>query len=306
MESTPRYIANDIVPLWTVDDPLQQVRYSLEQMVAQSPPKDRYLVDDLSGLWRGPTGFAYLFLHVSIRYPTLTIAGHHALAWAERYMAGARGRMLMDSCRCGIASEALAYHAVQACITKDRLYVDKFVANVPQIVHGKEFPNELLFGRAGTLYLLRIMRHWLPASAPTIDESLKSVTEAILSDGPDWKLNGRQYLGAIHGVIGIVTQLVLSTPLIAQEVEPTVLQLLDRQLPNGNWSASAEREDSSLVQLCHGAPGFLHSLVAIRPHFPNLHQRLDVAIEKAQQCVWKEGILRKQPSICHGLFGNAL
>lgn len=278
----------------------------MEQIVAQSPPKDQYPADDLSGLWRGPSGIAYLFLHVSVCHPTLEIAGLDALTWAGRYMAGARGRMPLDSRRCGIASEALAYHAVQACITKDQVYVDTFIANVPQIVQGKEYPDEVLFGRAGTLYLLRAMRHWLPASAPKVDDSIKSVTEAILSDGPDWNFNGRQYFGAIHGEIGIVTQLVLSTPLVAQEVEAKVLQLLERQLPNGNWSSSAEREDSRLVQLCHGAPGFLHSLVAIRPHFPNLHQHIDAAIEKAQQCVWIEGILRKQPSICHGLFGNAL
>lgn len=39
-----------------------------------------------------------------------------------------------------------------------------------------------------------------------------------------------------------------------------------------------------MVQLCHGAAGFLYSLVALRPHFPALQDRIDQAIAKGREC----------------------
>jgi len=61
------------------------------------------------------------------------------------------------------------------------------------------------------------------------------------------------------------------------------------------------------VQLCHGAPGFVTSLLAIRQHFaPALQAKMDTAVAKARACIWKEGMLRKEPCLCHGIFGNAL
>ena len=63
---------------------------------------------------------------------------------------------------------------------------------------------------------------------------------------------------------------------------------------------------TDLVQWCHGAPGFAYSLQALRPYFPQLQGRIDVAVAEAQELVWKQGLLTKEPSLCHGIFGNAL
>lgn len=139
-----------------------------------------------------------------------------------------------------------------------------------------------------------------------VENSIQAFIRAILAGGQDWKWHGRRYLGAIHGDVGIVTQLILTSPSLARELEQRLAQLLDLQLRSGNWASSADCGSNPLVQICHGAPGFIMSLVAIRKHFPSLQQKIDGATEKARQCVWQEGLLVKEPSICHGVFGNAL
>ena len=48
------------------------------------------------------------------------------------------------------------------------------------------------------------------------------------------------------------------------------------------------------------------ALSALRPHFPPLHTKIDVAIAAAQRDIWKRGVLTKDPCLCHGVAGNAL
>lgn len=299
-----KYIANDFTPLLSLEDPELLLKETLEKIVTELPPRDAYPV--LKGLWAGPTGFAYLFLHISTQHPDLVICGQTALTWAKRYIAGERSHRPLDS-RCGIGCERLAFLSVRAAINQDLDDVKDFLTTIPTIVAGSKYPDEVLQGRSGTLYLLRMISHWVPDGAPLVEESIKTVIKAILADGQDWKWHGRRYLGAVHGDIGIVTQLVLTSPSLAPQLEDKLAQVLDMQLPSGNWTSSDNsNERSLLVQFCHGAPGFILSLVAIRRHFPALQQKIDEVVEKARQCVWREGLLVKEPSICHGIFGNAL
>lgn len=302
---------NGDTPLLTVpvaDSAPHLLEQVLEGIVAKSPPQPDYLGnnDVLKGLWAGPTGFAYLFLHVSSRYPHLKVTGHHALTWAGRYIDGARGDLRLGS-RCGLSCEKLAYDAVRACITKDAVYVDRFLSSLPEVLAPDgSWPDELLQGRAGTLYMLRMMRHWVPDTAVLLDRSIESLATTILAAGPEWKWHGKRYLGAVHGDIGIVTQLVLAMPSLAGRLEGKLRDLLASQLANGNWPSSVGGTDASLVQFCHGAPGFLHSLASLRSYFPGLRQQIDASAEEARSCVWREGLLRKEPSLCHGILGNAL
>lgn len=302
----PTFIANDFPALLALDDPKRRLKQALEDIVTQRPPNEQYLDERLSGLWAGPTGFAHLFLHVSKRYPRLEIKGELALTWASRYMAGARGELSINSSRCGIVCEKLAFEAVQACITQDLGYVREFISSIPHVVEQEDFPDEILQGRAGTLYLLRMIRAWVTDSAALVEQPIQSVTEAILAHGPEWVWYGRRYLGAVHGDIGIVAQLVLTNPSLAKQMEEKMAQLLAMQRPDGNWPIAVGIEGPSQVQFCHGAPGFLFSLMALRPYFPGLQGQIDVAIENGRQRVWKEGLLVKEPSLCHGIFGNAL
>ena len=257
-----------------------------------------------------PDGLAYLFLQVSHMYPDIIISGSNAISWAHSYIRGSRRNPQLDPGCCGIGSEKLAFAAVQAAVTKDLDNIQNFVADVPAIVDGSggNIPNELLYGRAGALYLMRMMRHWVPGSAPLLAGPIEQVSRRILADGPGWTWHGKRYLGAVHGDIGIVTQLVLTTPALASQLGSVLDRLLELQVEDGNWPSSERREASSsrLTQFCHGAPGFIMSLRSLRPFFPGLQARIDEAVQKGCECVWSKGLLRKEPSLCHGIFGNAL
>ncbi|KAB5558516.1 hypothetical protein GE09DRAFT_1119623 [Coniochaeta sp. 2T2.1] len=300
-----RYIPNTFPELLTLGDIDNYLKSSVEDILKNYAPLSQYSASSLEGLWSGPTGIAYLFLRISVAQPHLTVQGHHARTWAKSYIKGSRGTLHLSSRGCGIGDEKLCFDAVAACITKDMSHVESLVSSIPTIING-DYPDELLYGRAGTLYLLRMVRHWVPDSAELIDDAVAQVSQKIVTDGPDWKWHGKRYLGAVHGDVGIVTQLVLGTPALASRFESSLAGLLDGQLGDGNWPSSEGHATASLVQFCHGAPGFVHALLSLREHFPNLGERIDEAVRKGRECIWVKGLLRKEPCLCHGISGNAL
>lgn len=286
------------------------LRAALEDIVANYPPRSRYAPEALHGLWSGPTGLAYLLLHVASRRPDLAVQGQTPDHWARAYIAaGSRGHNLrLGSHGCGVGDERLAYEAVRCAVSRDPRDVRQFVSSVSQLLAVDDYPDEMLYGRAGMLYLLRMVRHWAPGSNALVDPAIAEVSNTILNRGPRWIWHGRRYRGAVHGDIGIVTQLVLTSPSLASRLQPVVEALLAMQLPDGNWPSFEESGagGKGLVQFCHGAPGFVLSLLALRPHFPDLRDRIDAAVSRGRECIWQQGLLRKEPSLCHGIFGNAL
>ncbi|KAI9839551.1 MAG: hypothetical protein M1819_002177 [Sarea resinae] len=120
-----------------------------------------------------------------------------------------------------------------------------------------------LSGLAGYLYLLRLVR---TSSVFTHDTRLQreirnaedETIEALLAPHPSqqqqeqkrprWcvartraggvkkkNLAGHVYLGAVHGIAGILTQIVLSCPSRAEDVRGDLEDLLTAQLEDGNW-----------------------------------------------------------------------
>ena len=73
------------------------------------------------------------------------------------------------------------------------------------------------------------MQKWLPDLAAPIREVTTSLIEAMLSHQP-WVWNETQYIGSVHGEIGIVTQIVLSDPSYAHKVEAKLSSLLNLQV----------------------------------------------------------------------------
>lgn len=117
-----------------------------------------------------------------------------------------------------------------------------------------------------------------------IDDTTDRVIEAIMASPRPWKWHGKAYLGAVHGMTGILTQILLSRPGMASELEPDVGALLSYQYDDddydrdstggglgsrsggsgGNWPSSIPPGKDRLVQFCHGAPGIVTSLVSLR------------------------------------------
>ncbi|RBR03777.1 hypothetical protein FVER53590_02175 [Fusarium verticillioides] len=299
---TQRYISNNLPPQKLGSDPKELFTYALELVVRHTPPREVYHERHLGGLFMGYTGLAYLFLQLSELYPDLKISGQDLLSWAKRYLEGDRGKLVLENGNCGISSEKLSFEAVRACITKEDDHLITFLSNIPILLgpytspREDTFPSEIPYGRAGALYMLRMVKHWVPRSKSLVESPIKRLTERIMATDDD----GR----------GIITQLVLSNPSLAPQLARRVEKLLELQGPDGNWPSSLrslkEGKGASLIQWCHGAPGFLYSLTSLRPYFPDLQDRIDSAIEKGQSITWKHGLLTKEPCLCHGIFGNAL
>ena len=216
----------------------------------------------------------------------------------------------LDPSHCGIGHEVLAHTAVTSVAKHDLDLMAKVCGYVDSLL-GSGGSDEWLYGRAGYLYFLRVLKLGF------LDEDnvqnrvqmiIERVIDRILQSPRPWTWHKKAYLGAAHGAIGIITQIVLSSPSRADALLESMLkELLDVQYPSGNFpSSSPVKNDERLVQFCHGAPGFVISLVSLRPYFPNLHGRIDAALARARECIWQRGLLTKEPCLCHGIAGNAL
>lgn len=300
--------------------PPELLQASLEKLLQETPPLQRYTCKQLGGLYSGYTGIAYLFLQLSALHPNLNVLGHDLRFWAGKYLDGDRGELQLEKGNCGLASEKLSYEALLVCVTQGQTHLVEFLSNLPMLLGpyptstGDPFSSEIIYGRAGALYLLRMIWRWAPQFAAYIESPMRRIAELIMRTDDDgrghWEWHGKRYFGAGHGEIGIITQIVLSVPELAPELTDRLEDLINLQAADGNWPSSErkmrEGKAPTLVQWCHGAPGFIMSLQTLRPYFPELHGKIDNAIAKGQELVWRHGLLTKEPSLCHGIFGNAL
>ncbi|KAL8770510.1 MAG: hypothetical protein Q9209_003766 [Squamulea sp. 1 TL-2023] len=311
-----RYIQNDASKLLSEERPHEQLVQCLQKIIEAYPPRSNYSRHDLHGLYSGPTSIAYLFLHLARSHPALVVGGHHALSWCKAYMSPStrshgRHEAEVTVDKCGVINEELAGCAVLAALTDDQEYSSILVHHSTTVAqpHGS---NEWLYGRAGFLYLLRMVRQW--TSSAEIQEAMnaciKKVGDCIIQDGPPWRWHGKEYLGAVHGSVGIITQLTLSNPQYAAhpKVTAALKDSLQYQDPGcGNFPSSVESGRDSLVQFCHGAPGFALSLPVIQQYFhAGIQATIEDSMTKARDCIWRRGLLTKEPNLCHGTTANAL
>ncbi|KAL8918444.1 MAG: hypothetical protein Q9208_007350 [Pyrenodesmia sp. 3 TL-2023] len=304
-----RYIPNESSELLNTAHPDQELTLSLDKLVRKYTPQTSYSQHDLRGLYSGPTSVAYLFLQVSVLYPHLSISRHKAKSWCEAYLSAERSSKITPD-DCGVINEELAYCAISAASTGDEKKIDLLARHASNLAEAPGGSNEWLYGRAGLLYLLRLVRHWVPSSKEALNACVSKVCNRIIDDGPKWEWHGKQYLGAVHGSMGIITQVILSDPIHA--TNPKIVSALQGLLEmqdqaTGNFPSSVESGKDHLVQFCHGAPGFALSLPLIREYCdPLLQHNIDRAVEKARGCIWKKGLLTKEPNLCHGTSANAL
>lgn len=189
-----------------------------------------------------------------------------------------------------------------------------------------EGSNEWLYGRAGALYLLLLMRRYAPLYKNILDEAIQEIMNAILEQGPEWEWHGKRYLGAVHGDIGIVTQIALSCYSLSAKSDgssnlggcennsilnfltPILETILKQQFPDGNLPSKPGSSRSELVQFCHDATGLVISLQCPlqKNLFTSLHPQMRTAIQRAQEVIWSRGLLTKEPCLCHGISSNAL
>ncbi|OQN99313.1 hypothetical protein B0A48_14289 [Cryoendolithus antarcticus] len=304
----PRYFKND-APLAS-RDPFKQLRASLTRLVTEHPSAS---VPPGGGLFKGPISVAFTFLILQQLYPDLEIESQLLGTWSAAYLKTAQDAIATypgpTVGKCGIGDDILALLAIGAASSKDVDMVGSLCDYSAEVLD-PETENEFLFGRAGYLYLLRLVKASFvddPATLQLITDTQDDVVDAILDSPRPWKWHGKTYVGAIHGAMGIITQVVLTDPKkYAAKVAPDLAVLLTYQYETGNWPSSIPPERDRLVQVCHGAPGVVISLNSIKQYFPALEDKIGKAIVKGRECVRERGLLTKEPCICHGITGNAL
>lgn len=187
---------------------------------------------------------------------------------------------------------------------------------------------EVLYGRAGALQAILFLRNELQDRFFGSDMAL-SLARVIVNEGQDtsgrhkshlpllWEWHGKAYLGAAHGLVGILQTLLylnmeefasleedLKVPVRAL-IRQTVDGLDELSFPSGNLQSSmGSRSGDRLVHWCHGAPGHLMLLVKAAEFFEE-KKYLERAKQVAQHVVWPRGLLRKGVGLCHGISGNS-
>ncbi|PYH46130.1 lanthionine synthetase C family protein [Aspergillus saccharolyticus JOP 1030-1] len=208
--------------------------------------------------------------------------------------------------------------------------------------------DEMLFGRAGLLWaLLNLrMRNYEDETARSLNPIFREIprlVDAIIVGGIDgrkdfttkhgeqdalqlmwhWKTD-RYSLGAVHGIAGILSSILACKaeelnngaernhlPLIAGTITGLCKLCIANygHLPTSLPLHGSSHRSSSLVQVCHGSPGFLNLMACARRNRPLVtafwQPEWDKAIYAASERVWEEGILSKGGGICHGIAGNA-
>ncbi|KAK7520251.1 hypothetical protein IWX49DRAFT_337251 [Phyllosticta citricarpa] len=306
-KALPRYFRND--QALTKRDAFKQLAASLDRLINNYPPDK---IPPGGGLYYGPISVSFLFFRLQQLYPEMLVGEHPLGTWSAAYLELAQKSMKEypgpSTSKCGISDDIMCLLALGAASAKDA-DMAKSLCDYAAIAIDEEAGNEWLYGRAGYLYLLRLVRASFEDDEETtimIDDAADEVIEAIMDSPRPWKWHGKAYLGAVHGTIGIITQIVLTDPGMAPKLEADLGALLSYQYESGNWPSSIPPGKDRLVQFCHGAPGVVASLQSIRQYFPKLQERMDRAIKKGQECILERGLLTKEPCLCHGISGNAL
>ncbi|KAM3963597.1 lanC-like protein 2 [Aphomia sociella] len=182
-------------------------------------------------------------------------------------------------------------------------------------------PDELLYGKCGYLYALLFVNKHINGKEIIPASHIEKVIHAILKSGKQfstqmksdspllWQWHNKIYLGAAHGMGGILYMLLqarvyINTIEIRSFIKPTLDWLLNQRFPSGNFPSSlGSSSGDRLVQWCHGAPGFVPLCLLAHQIFEE-----DKYLKIALQCgdvIWHRGLCTKGYSICHGVSGNA-
>ncbi|VDO50244.1 unnamed protein product, partial [Brugia timori] len=160
--------------------------------------------------------------------------------------------------------------------------------------------DELLAGRVGFLAAVMTLReHFSHKTIP--DDCVEKVVNKIIASGRSYasskqfkmplmyQYHGRHYLGAAHGLMGILQMLLCFVEFLDEKAKSDVLETLDwivsLQLKNGNIPSKVEEEkvdrgENELVHWCHGATGAVHLMIVayLRTHNEKYLKSADAAL----------------------------
>ena len=189
--------------------------------------------------------------------------------------------------------------------------------------------DEILYGRSGYLLALLYVRE---GGLVVPEEAIRDVANMIVRSGRRraekrrrraadegsgeeippllYAWHKKEYLGAAHGMAGILYVLLHARDVLEDDeeddVRDTLLWLVDQATESGNFPSSLGKKKKNrdrLVQWCHGAPGLVHVLTTAASVYPENEVFASAALA-CGDVIWHRGLLRKAPGLCHGIAGN--
>lgn len=274
-------------------------------------------------VYTGTSGIALMYFHLSnvLDNEKKDYYFSKAMYYAEKPLSALKHRRF--SFLCGdagpLAIGAVLYKkAGKIQQSQDLLQsIEKMSSDIISLQSG--LPDELLYGRAGYLFSLLFVMKYIDRNC--INNSIvQQVISSILKSGQQMSKSGdyksplmyswhdKCYVGAAHGLIGILYMLLQTREYIPQEelnslVKPSIDFLLEIRFPSGNFPSSLGNKTDRLIHWCHGAPGAIHLLGLAYKVFGDQKY-----LDAAKQCgdtIWRKGLLKKGYGICHGVSGNA-
>lgn len=214
-------------------------------------------------------------------------------------------------------------HSVAGDQNSATKYVQQMLTFLPAVLDSNSrLPDELLYGRTGFLFAINFLRQEIPAACMGIitDDIVRQILVSIIESGrrtasqcksepPLFYLwHDSPYVGAAHGLCGIIYHLLLNDRLLMKEeletlIRPALDYLLTLRFPSGNIRSSCGKDADRLVHWCHGAPGLVYTLTEGHRVFGE-KKYLDAALLSGE-VIWSRGLLKKGYGLCHGVAGNA-
>ncbi|KAK6750397.1 hypothetical protein RB195_002397 [Necator americanus] len=197
------------------------------------------------------------------------------------------------------------------------------IEKLADVLAKEDYPSdEILVGRAGFLSGVLWIRKTIGPSLIS-NSCIQKVLSAMTLSGRRYSLqrkspcplmyeyHGTEYLGAAHGLAGILQMALGFYDLLSDSEERAVHEsadwLISTQDDEGNFASSVkwigrERGDDQLVHWCHGAPGVILLCLTMWKRYGD--QKYFKAALHAGELIWNKGVLKKGPGICHGVGGN--
>uniref|UniRef100_A0A0X3P755 LanC-like protein 3 homolog n=1 Tax=Schistocephalus solidus TaxID=70667 RepID=A0A0X3P755_SCHSO len=226
-------------------------------------------------------------------------------------------------------SFCLAYLGLMA---ERNRYLSKYAELAPYFTPEIVFPqgsDELFIGRGGYLCGLYELRQ-ITGEEVVSNDVIFSICDAILTSGQRYaaknhsssplmySYHGTEYLGAAHGLCGILFAVLLFPAYLESRRAPAVdlvrgaVDYLLSVTPEdtGNLPAATDELPPNhrtpgrheLVHWCHGAAGAVY--VYARAYGFWRDEKYLQAARRCADVVWHRGFLKKGPGICHGIAGS--
>lgn len=193
---------------------------------------------------------------------------------------------------------------------------ERLAAHIEQTMHHPA--REFMWGAPGTLLAALFLHRRTGAArwAELVRRSAQVLWEQLEWSEPEqcayWTqdLYGRRctYLDAVHGFVATACVLLQSRHLLAGQdwarwqdcIARTIRATATWQGDCANWRNQFQSPQMrpTLVQFCHGAPGFVICLAGMPGN------GLDDLLLAAGELTWRAGPLAKGANLCHGTGGN--